>query len=279
MTRLSLVVIAVAIAAGGTAAAQSDDRVARDVLDRIDVDPDAYLQGADALFERLEAASPVLKDVAKGAIRRARRKVSIGPTVGGFAGYGNDFDGAISFGLGVEVFDIPVLPTFENLKALVKERAKAKLKEALVESIKGAPPDPAQLQSHVEQLAAEAWNEAIQEVLGMANIRAKTMERPSLTIALEGNRYFDSSDWAMRARLGKGVWKFTLGASLALGFTDPKLNAYLGPEIVVHFLTSKGPRASVLDVFARADFELRNRGEAYSADIYALGVRYLLDVL
>src|SRR5688500_5876 len=192
MIRNSLVVIAVVIAAGGTAAAQNDDRVAREAADRDDVDPDAYIQGADALFDRLEAASPVLKDVAKGAIRRARRKVSIGPTVGGFAGYGNDFDGAVTFGLGLEVFKIPVLPTFENLKAIVKERAKAKLKQALVDSIKGAPPDPAQLQSHVEQLAAEAWNEAIQEVLGMANIRAKTMERPSMTIALEGDRYFDS---------------------------------------------------------------------------------------
>ncbi|MGE0871482.1 MAG: hypothetical protein AB7P03_23180 [Kofleriaceae bacterium] len=279
MTRLSSVAIAVVIAASGTAAAQNDDRVTDEAIDRIDIDPDAYVQGAGALFDRLEAASPALRDVAKGAIRRARRKVSIGPSVGGFAGYGKDFDGAVSFGLGVEVFDIPVLPTFENLKAIVKERAKAKLKQALVESLKGQPPDPSQLEARIEQLAAEAWNQAVQEVLGMANIRAKTMERPSMTIALEGNRYFDSSDWAMRARVGKGVWKLTLGASLALGFTDPKVNAYLGPEIAVHFLTSKGPRASVLDVFVRADFELRNRNEAYSADIYALGVRYLLDVL
>ena len=275
MTRLSLVVIAVVIASGGTAAAQKDDRLARQALDRIDVDPDAYIQGADALFERLESASPVLQDIAKGALRRARRKVSIGPTVGVFGGYADGLDAAVSFGLGVETFKIPVMPSMENLKAILKERAKAKLKQAVIDSIKGQPLD----QTQFEQLAAEAWNEAIKEVLGMENIRAKTMERPSMSVGLEGNYYFDAGVPGVRLRFGVGVWKLTLAGAATWLFTDPAGNAYLAPEIVAHFLTSKGPRASVLDVFVRADFEVRNRGEAHSSDIFVVGARYLLDVL
>ena len=274
MTRLSWVVIALVITTG-TATAQKDDRIAREALDRVDIDVDAYVQGAESLFARLENASPVLSDIAQGALRRARRKVSIGPTLGVFGGYADTADAALTFGLGVEVFKIPVMPTLDNLKAILRERAKAKLKQAIIDAFKGQPPDQAQF----EQLAAEAWNEAVKEILGMENIRAKTMERPQLSFALEGNRYFDSSTWATRMRAGVGVWKFTLAASLAAGFTEPKTNVYVGPEVVLHFLMSKGPRASVLDVFVRADLEVRSRGEPQSADIWTLGARYLLDVI
>src|SRR5690606_3506715 len=109
MTRLNLVVIAVVIAMGGSAAAQNADPEAP--VDRVDVGPDAYLQGAEALFARLEDASPILKDIAQGAIRRARRKVSIGPSVGVFGGYADGVDAAVSFGIGIETFKIPVLPS------------------------------------------------------------------------------------------------------------------------------------------------------------------------
>jgi hypothetical protein len=274
MTRLSVVVITLLIATG-TATAQKDDRVAREALEHVDIDVEAYMRGAESVFDRIEAASPVLSDVARGALRRARRKVSIGPTLGLFGSYGDSADAALTFGLGVEVFKIPVLPTVENLQAIVKERAKAKLAQALVDAARGQAPDQAQF----EQLAAEAWREAVAEVLGMENIRAKTMERPLLTVALEANRYFDAAAWATRLRLGAGVWKLTVAASVGAAFTDPKASVFVGPELVVHFLTSKGGRASVLDVFARADLEVRNRGEVYAQDMYSLGVRYLLDVL
>lgn len=269
-----MMVIALMIASG-TAAAQKDGGLVERGLEHVDIDPDAYLQAVGPIFDRLEAAAPVLTDVGKGALRRARRKVSIGPTLGAFGAYADDATAALTFGIGAEVFKIPVLPSVENLKVILRERAKAKLKQAIIDTLKGQPPD----QATVERFAAEAWAEAVKEILGMANVRAKTMERPQFTIALEGNRYFDSSTWATRVRLGAGVWKFTLAASLGLGFTEPKTSAYVGPEVVLHFLTSKGPRASVVDVFVRADFEMRGRGEAYSQDVYTLGVRYLFDVI
>jgi hypothetical protein len=274
MIRLSCVVIAIFVATG-TASAQPNDAALDNALKRVDIDVDAWLQTAGPLFDRLEAASPALADVARGAVRRARRKVSIGPTLGLFGSYTDVADAALTFGIGVEVFKIPVLPTLENLKLIVRERAKAKLKQAIIDTFKGQPPDEAS----VARFAEEAWTEAVKEILGMENIRAKTMERPQFSLALEGNRYFDASTWATRLRLGVGVWKVTLAASVGAAFTDPKTNAYLGPEVVVHFLMSKGGRASVLDVFLRADFELRSRGETYSQDVYSLGVRYLLDII
>ena len=261
--------------ASGTAAAQKDGGLVERGLEHVDIDPDAWLQSIGSLFDRLEAASPVLTDVARGAFRRARRKVSLGPTLGAFGAFADDATAALTFGIGVEVFKIPVLPTVDNLKVILRERAKAKLKLAIIDTLKGAPPD----QATIERFAADAWAEAVKEILGMENIRARTMERPQFTLALEGNRYFDASTWATRLRLGTGVWKVTLAASLGLGFTEPRTSAYVGPEIVLHFLTSKGPRASVVDVVVRADFEVRGRGEAYSQDVYSLGVRYLLDII
>lgn len=275
MIRIGLVVVACVLALAGSAAAQNGDGSAPEAPARLELDPDAYLQSADALFTRLQEASPVLENIAKGTLRRARRKVSIGPTVGVFGGYADGIDAAVSFGIGLETFKIPVLPNIENLKAIAKERAKAKLKEVLADTLKGKPLD----QVAFEQLAAEVWEEAVKEVLGMDNIRAKTMERPSLSVGIEGNHYFDAGVTGLRVRAGVGIWKFTLGAAATWLATDPTWNVYLAPEVVVHFLTSKGPRASVLDVFVRADFEVRNRGEAHSDDIYVVGARYLIDVL
>lgn len=272
MPRLHRVVIALAIIVSGTAAAQSDDG---GETTGTGVETDTQLQGAEALLSRLESASPVLKDMAEGALRRARRSVSIGPSLGVFGGYGDGLDVALSFGIGIETFDIPVLPSVEDLKAIAKERAKAKLRQVLVESMKGQPLDPAQF----EQLVAEVWDEALKEVLGMQNIRPKTMERPRLSFGLEGNYYFDAGAPGVRVRLGVGIWKLTVAGSATWLFTDPTSNVYLAPELVAHFLTSKGPRASVVDVFVRGDLEVRNRGEAHSNDMFVVGARYLLDVL
>jgi hypothetical protein len=245
--------------------------------ERANTDVDTWLTRAEPLFKRLEDASPILLDIAKGAFRRARRKISIGPTLGLFGGHGyaDTTDVALTFGLGVEIFKIPVWPSIDNLRAIIQERAKAKLKQIIVDSFKGQLPD----EQTAIKFAKEAWMEAVEEVLGLRNLRAKTMERPQLSIGLEGNRYFDSEVWATRLRAGIGIWKFTLAASVSTAFGDPKISIYAGPEIVVHFMMSKGPRSSVLDVFVRGDFELRSRGEPYSHDVYALGLRYLLDII
>jgi hypothetical protein len=232
----------------------------------------------DEMIARAQAASPTLEKVARGAFRRARRAVSIGPTVGAWGGVvpaQDDTESAITFGIALETFKVPILPTPETLKQLVIERAKAKVKDQILARFQGQQPDPVTLEGFVR----EVWEEAVKEVLGLENIRPKTMERPALNVAIEVNRLFTTKAWAPRLRVGIGVWKFTLGASLAGGLGAEgyeKTPVYLGLELVTHFMMSKNPRSSVVDVFARMDFEMRNRDT--NSDQFVLGLRYLLDV-
>ena len=232
---------------------------------------------ADALLAQVAASSPTIEKLVRGTFRRARRAISVGPTVGLYGATivsPGKADLALTFGLGVETFKVPVLPDIDHLKEAVTERAKAKLGDAIKARFAGNPPDTATL----EQMVREIWEEAVQEVLGLEDVRPKTMELPQFTLGLEGNRYFDGGVWMTRLRVGVGVWKFTVAGSLSAAFTDPKTSVFTGVEVVAHFLMSKNPRASVLDVFLRGDFEVRNRG-TQNTDTIALGVRYLLDVL
>src|SRR5690349_11588769 len=66
--------------------------------------------------------APGLETIAKGTFRRARRAISIGPTVG-FYGvarpHDSDLDGSVTFGLGLELFKVPVLPSPAMFHAMV----------------------------------------------------------------------------------------------------------------------------------------------------------------
>lgn len=233
----------------------------------------------DDLIGRARAASPTLERLARGALRRARRAIALGPTVGVWGGLvpGQDQqETAITFGLGLETFKIPVLPELDALTDLVTERAKAKLKEQIVVRYQGNIPDPVSAQ----QFAQEVWEDEVKEVLALENIKPQTMEPPAMNLALEVNRQFKIDGWTPRLRVGIGVWKVTLGASVGVllgadGYA--KTPVYTGLELVTHFLTSDNPRSSVVDVFLRADFELRNRDT--NTDQFVLGLRYLLDVI
>lgn len=250
-----------------------------EVQAQVQADASASLD-LDGLLERAHALSPTIGTIARGTFRRARRAISIGPTLG-FWGAGvlkqDEIETALTFGLGLELFKVPVLPSPENLKAIVIERAKSKLKKAIAARFVGVAVEPVV----VEELVREVWEESIKEVLGLENVRPKTMERPRLTIAFEVNRRFNFEAWEPRLRAGIGIWKFTLAASgsIALGSDAfAKTPVYAGLEIVTHFLVSKNPRASVFDVFVRADFELRNRDDQ-NGDQLVLGIRYLLDII
>lgn len=224
---------------------------------------------------------PTIENVARGAFRRLRRSISIGPTVGVW-GLGvidtSDIDGALTFGLGFEKFKVPIMPSMDTIKAMIKERVKAQVKERIKAALKG------QLEPiNLETMVAQVYTEVRDEILGVKEVRAKTMERPALSIGLEANRVFGAERWLGRLRAGVGVWKFTVAASLAVGRVcrsvtcDDGVKLFVGPEVVMHFLMSKKPRASVLDVFVRFDIQTTSRGdEVY--DQVALGARYLLDI-
>lgn len=232
----------------------------------------------DNFFEELASSSPDLQTIAKGTVRRARRKVALGPTGGAYAGrYTGSQTGelAFSFGLGLELFKVPVLPTMDNLKAIAKERAKAKLKRLYVDGLTGKNIDPLE----VRRMMMGVWTEALREVLGMENVRAKRLEKPSLLVGVEAFHALDASAWGGRLRLGIGIWK--LSASFTSGFavTTPRVSAVVGAEIGLPIQLSKGPRSPVLSVFARWDHEVRARDATQTNHLASLGARLLLDLL
>jgi len=236
----------------------------------------------DALIRKAQAEAPTIETVARGTFRRARRALSIGPTVGLWTAAiidPGDIDAALTIGVGFETFKVPVLPSMETIQDLIVERVKAQMKQRIVDAFKGRQPEPLELDTLVKQVYEEVRN----EILGLKNVRPKTFERPQYTVGFEANRLFGADRWLARTRVGIGVWKVTLALSAAVGRVcrggtcDDGVKAFIGPEIVLHALPSKQPRASVIDAFVRADFQANGRGvETY--DQLVLGARYLLDV-
>ena len=277
MIRHSLLVLALA---ASTANAQPGAQMEPQAQGQGDATAQVNL---DEAIARAEAAQPSLETVARGTVRRARRAISIGPTVGLWSAAiidpGN-LDAALTFGVGFETFKVPVVPSMDTLRSLIQERVKAQLKDRVKAVFQGRPPDPVQLDS----MAAQVYSEVRAEILGVKDVRGKTMERPQFTVGFEANRLFGAERWLGRTRVGIGVWKVTLALSSAVGRAcrgatcDDNIKIFIGPEVVLHFLTSKNPRASVVDTFLRADFQANGRGiETY--DQLSVGVRYLLDVI
>jgi hypothetical protein len=236
----------------------------------------------DALIAKARAEAPTIETVVRGTFRRARRALSIGPTVGFWTAAildPGDLDAALTIGIGLETFKVPVLPSMETLQDLVVERVKAQMKQRIADAFRGRQPAPLELDTLVKQI----YQEVRDEILGLQNVRPKTFERPRYTVGFEANRLLGADRWLGRTRVGIGVWKVTLGLSAAVGRVcrggtcDDGVKAFLGPEIVLHALPSDQPRASVIDAFVRADFQANARGvETY--DQLVFGARYLLDV-
>jgi hypothetical protein len=227
----------------------------------------------DQVIQRV--TGPEVEKIVRGTVRRARRALAIGPTVGGWAAYvptPEVYEQAVTFGLGLEVFKIPIIPGLTTFKALVEERVKAKLKQQIIDRFKGVPPEPIEL----DRIAMEIFEEVKAEILGERDVRGKTMERPRFSLALEANRLFEAEAWMARTRVGIGIWKFTLAGSFAVAFGDDT-TAFAGFELATHFLLSKGVRTPVVDVFLRADFKLNDR-EA-NGDHVGIGARFLLDLI
>jgi hypothetical protein len=235
----------------------------------------------DALIRKAQAEAPTIETVARGTFRRARRALSIGPTLGLWTAAiidPGDIDAALTIGVGFETFKVPVLPSMETLQDLIVERVKAQMKQRIVDAFKGRQPEPLELDALVKRVYEDVRN----EILGLKNVRPKTFERPQYTVGFEANRLFGADRWLGRTRVGIGVWKVTLALSAAVGRVcrggtcDDGVKAFIGPEIVLHALPSNQPRASVIDAFVRADFQANGRGvETY--DQLVLGARYLLD--
>ena len=237
----------------------------------------------DQLLDQAIKSLPAMERAFNRAVRRARRAISLGPTVGllstAFIAPEN-IDAALTFGMGLETFKVPVYPELDDLQEVIVERVKAQAKERAQELFAGKRPDLATL----KQMVNEIYQDVRKEVIAVDQRKPQTMELPMFTIGVEANRLFAADRWLGRVRGGVGIWRFTLGASAAVGRVcrgdgcDDRVKLFAGPEVTVHFLTSKNPRASVIDTFLRGDFQTTGRS-AMTYDQVVLGARFLVDLI
>jgi hypothetical protein len=238
----------------------------------------------DQAIAKAQAEMPTLVTVAKGTLRRARRAVAIGPTIGLWsAAYvePGEVDAALTVGIGFETFKVPVVPDTDTLKALVVERVKAQAKDRIKAVFAGRAVDPVAL----DQIVLQVYEDVRKEILGLENVRSKTLERPQFTVAFEADRRFGADRWLGRTRVGIGIWKLTFALSASFGKAcrgdgcDDRVRGFIGPEVVLHVIPKKNPRANVIDAFLRFDIQATGRADTAHYDQMVIGVRYLVDVI
>jgi len=209
---------------------------------------------------------------AQQTIRRARRAVALGPHVGlsGALAEGDSFDGAISVGLALSLFDVPVVPDAETIDAIVTEHAKERL-TALIEqaAAEGRPLGEADVRAE----AARIYRAVVDEYF--AERRPRTLERPRARLLIEAARTFDAGDWSARLGAGLGIGPVSVGASVTTVFGDD-MTVYLGPDISLQVLPRESPRSPIIDGFVRGDFAVTGDGPSWLA---GAGVRVILDVI
>lgn len=212
----------------------------------------------------------------RGSVNRARRSVAFGPSVGltpTYATADTGFDTALTFGLGIYLFKIPIVPGIDEIKEIVQERVKAKVQERLKDALlRGEKPT----EDDLARWGREIYEEVKADLLGRMNVRSKTFEKPRFALDLEGQYLFGNDWWETRMTFGFGVKSITFGPTLALRMWD-STGLALGGELALRALPSKSPRSPVIDVFVRMDFELLDRTDR--GDELSFGLRFLLDVI
>lgn len=211
-----------------------------------------------------------------GAVARTRRKIAFGPMIGvggAFTPGSNELDLPISFGIGLYLFKIPILPTPADLQQIILQKMKQRVADTIEDmAARGEPPPTAE---EAASIAEEVLVQLRDEYLGRRH-RDRTLEKPQLAIAIEEVRLPSAGAWMTRLTAGFGISKVTIGPSITGSLGDVR-GLYLGGELAVHLTPRAGPRSPVIDVFFRADWGVT--GGAREADLYALGARVMLDLI
>src|SRR4051812_37055376 len=183
----------------------------------------------DQVISTVARNAPAIQRVATRAFNRARRSIALGPTVGFWGGAvpaQSTYDDAVTFGLALDMFKVPVTPELGDLQELVLDRLKAELKDRLLADLAaGRRPT----REEAEQIARDLYQQVRDEVMRVDATQPKTMEEPAFNLGLEGNYLIHSGQWMPRLRVGIGIWKLTLGATVGLGFAD-RVGVYTGVE-------------------------------------------------
>lgn len=201
----------------------------------------------------------LVRSSANAAVQRTRRSIALGPTVGVAGAYvfGPDQpDAAITFGLAFRKFDIPWLPDRDDVKDMLIDRAREG--------------------GDVTDMVKDVGGEVLGELTGRRPRPPKTLEKPSLAITLEGARFLDSGDWQVRAVVGFGISKITLGPVLDGHIGDAK-GLLLGGELAVHLTPWKGVRSPVVDIYLRGELGVTKQVD--DINVASLGTRFLYDLI
>lgn len=212
---------------------------------------------------------------ARGALERARRGFALGPTVGVSGLYGidpADGEAAVTFGLGIYKFKVPVGPDIDALKESLKARLEARIKTEAKARVEAGLQPPTQ--QEIEGWAKEALVALEAEVFGQ-RLNPKLIEKPSFALDLEGAYLGSSGEWHLRATAGIGLSKITIGPTIAGQISGDSV-LYVGPQVDLRLLPGKGPRSPVIDLFLRLDFAVSDRSRA---DVFTGGARILLDII
>lgn len=207
----------------------------------------------------LADAGELVQSSARAAVQRTRRSMALGPVVGIAGGYvmGPDqADAPLTFGLAFRKFDIPWMPEAKDVQRMVIDRA-----------LEGG---------DVTDMAKDVAGQLLGEVTGRRPRPPKTLEKPKLAITLEGARLLDAKDWQVRAAVGFGLSKITIGPALTghIGDVDGLL---VGGELAVHLTPWKGVRSPVVDLYLRGEIGVTNQVE--DVDIVSVGTRFLYDLI
>ncbi|MEO8700167.1 MAG: hypothetical protein ABI867_08990 [Kofleriaceae bacterium] len=231
-----------------------------------------------ATTARADDGSELAQQIVRKGIRAAKRTVAIGPTIGMFSAFApahSDLDGAVSFGLELELYRSRLPLTPHGIANLVREKVQARIaakaKELAREKL-------ATLQrphrDELKQIAREAYEEVKAELLAELDAPLPTVIRPRFDLAMEANYLFGSGDWLARTGIAIGLGPVAIGPTFSVRFGDETV-ARLGGELALHLNPLRGDH-TVFDVFVRGDFELHARDR--NDDQVVVGMRTLLDV-
>lgn len=220
--------------------------------------------------------SAAMKGIVAGAVQRARRSIAVGVTVGGGVAYLPSPERAeypISFGLGVDLFKIPIVPDLARVREIVIERTKERVAERVKDQmLAGNTPSG----DEITQLAHQIGDEIAAEVMGEMSAHPKLVEKPRLAVDLEGAYLPRAKVWQLRLTAGFGISYVTLGPTIVVNLTSPR-GLLLGGELATHLLPTHGSRSPVIDLFVRFDAGVTSASK--HANQVTFGTRLLLDFL
>lgn len=201
----------------------------------------------------------LVQSSARAAVQRTRRSIALGPTIGIGGGYllGPDqADAPLTFGLAFRKFDIPWMPDSKDVQRMIIDRAREG--------------------GDVTDMIEDVGGQLIGELTGRRPRPPKTLEKPKLAITLEGARLLDAKDWQVRAAVGFGISKITLGPALTghIGDVDGLM---VGGELAMHLTPWKGVRSPVVDLYLRGELGVTSQVE--DVDIVSVGTRFLYDLI